>query len=220
MKKMVLIALCLLFGCFVFAGCSSGDEPFEEKVYTPVKQVREINLDVQDREIEVALSEDEQVHIKYFENSDESYDISISDENVLTMNSTSNKGWSDFISVQAPNEARKILLQIPDALLESLTISTTNEDISISKLTVTDGISITSNGGNIAFDGLDTGISISLTAKNGDIEGTVIGGWDDFAIKCNVKKGDSNLPESKDGGEKVLNVSGNNGDVNIEFVKE
>lgn len=35
-----------------------------------------------------------------------------------------------------------------------------------------------------------------------------------------MKKGESNLPVNKDGGEKTLVVSGNNGDVNIEFVKE
>ena len=34
------------------------------------------------------------------------------------------------------------------------------------------------------------------------------------------KKGDSNLPENKDGGEKTLKVYSNNGDVNIEFVNE
>ena len=32
------------------------------------------------------------------------------------------------------------------------------------------------------------------------------------------KKGDSNLPDSKDGGEKELNVFANNGDINVEFV--
>ena len=34
------------------------------------------------------------------------------------------------------------------------------------------------------------------------------------------KKGESNLPDKKDSREKTLNVSGNNGDVNIEFVNE
>ena len=37
--------------------------------------------------------------------------------------------------------------------------------------------------------------------------------------KTLIKNGESNLPDSKDGGEKRLNLSDNNGDVNIEFVK-
>ena len=62
--------------------------------------------------------------------------------------------------------------------------------------------------------------NISLTVKNGDISGTVKGSYDDFAIQSEIKKGESNLPDNKDGGEKTLNVSSNNGDVNITFVSE
>ena len=220
MKKIILLALCLVLGSFVLAGCANNSEPFEEKSYTSDTQIREIVLDVQDREIEVLLSEDEQVHIQYYENSKEYYDISVSDENVLTMTSASNKEWTDYIGVKPSAENRKILLQIPDALLENLTLSTTNEDVTLSELSVTESINISSNGGNIAFESLDVGNALYLTVKNGDITGTVIGGYDDFAIQSNVKKGECNLPEIKNGGEKTLNVSGNNGDVNIELVND
>ena len=64
---------------------------------------------------------------------------------------------------------------------------------------------------------LTVGREIALTAKNGDISGTVVGSCDDFAIRSAVKKGESNLPEAKDGGEKSLNVSCNNGDISIAF---
>ena len=96
MKKIISLTLSLVLGSFVLAGCSNSSEPFEEKSYTSDTQINEINLDVQDREIEVSLSEDEQVHIQYYENSKEYYDISVSDENVLTMASASNKEWTDY----------------------------------------------------------------------------------------------------------------------------
>ena len=73
------------------AGCSGESEPFEKKSFTPDTQVNGINLDVRDREIEVTLSDDEQVHIQYSENSKEYYEISVSDGNVLTMVNASNK---------------------------------------------------------------------------------------------------------------------------------
>ena len=41
-----------------------------------------------------------------------------------------------------------------------------------------------------------------------------------FAIHSEIKKGESSLPNNKDSGEKTLNVSSNNGDVNIEFVSK
>ena len=202
------------------AGCSNNSEPFEEKTYTPDTQISEINLDVRDREIEVTLSDDEQVHIQYSENSKEYYEISVSDGNVLTMVNASNKEWTDYIGGKASAENRKILLQIPDALLENLTLSTTNEDVSLPVLAVTGSIDISTNGGNITFESLDVGNTLTLTAKNGDISGTVVGSYDDFAIQSEIKKGDSNLPDNKDSGDKTLKVSGNNGDVNIEFAAQ
>lgn len=220
MKKIISLVLCLILGSFILSGCSNSSEPFEEKSYTSDIQINEINLDVRDREIEVSLSEDEQVHIKYSESSKEYYDISVSDENVLTMTSASDKEWTDYIGGKPSAEDRKISLQIPNALLENLTLSTTNEDITLPALAVTGSINISSNGGNIAFGNLDVGDALYLTVKNGDIAGTVIGSYDEFTIQSEIKKGESNLPDNKDGGEKTLNVSSNNGNVNIEFVNE
>lgn len=202
------------------AGCSGESEPFEKKSFTPDTQVNGINLDVRDREIEVTLSDDEQVHIQYSENSKEYYEISVSDGNVLTMVNASNKEWTDYIGGKPSAEDRKIVLQVPTALLDTVTLSTTNEDVSLPVLAVMGSIDISTNGGNITFESLDVGNTLTLTAKNGDISGTVVGSYDDFAIQSEIKKGDSNLPENKDGGEKTLKVSGNNGDVNIEFVAE
>lgn len=168
----------------------------------------------------MSISEDDQIHISYFENSQETYDITVSDEQVLTMTSASNKDWTDYIGGKPSAENRKILLQIPDALLDTLTLSTTNEDISLPALAITKSINISSNGGNTTFGNLEVGSAIYLTVKNGDISGTVVGSYDDFAIQTEIKKGESNLPDNKDGGEKTLNVSSNNGDVNITFVSE
>ncbi len=219
MKKIISLVLCLMLGSFVLSGCSGNNAPFEEKSYTADTQINEINLDVQDREIEVSLSVDDQVHIQYSESSKEHYDIAVSG-NVLTMTSASNKAWTDYIGGKPAAENRKISLQIPNALLENLTLSTTNEDIILSALAVTGSIRISSNGGNITFETLDVGDSLTLNVKNGDISGAVAGSYDDFAIQCDIKKGNSNLPDQKDSGEKTLNVSCNNGDVDIELVTE
>lgn len=166
----------------------------------------------------LAVSDDEQVHIQYSENSKEYYEISVSDGNVLTMVNASNKEWTDYIGGKPSAEDRKIVLQVPTALLDTVTLSTTNEDVSLPVLAVTGSIDISTNGGNITFESLDVGNTLTLTAKNGDISGTVIGSYDDFAIQSEIKKGDSNLPDNKDSGDKTLKVSSNNGDVNIEFV--
>lgn len=220
MKKMIALALCLVMSSFALTGCTGESEPFEEKSYTPDSQIKEINLDVRDREITVTQSEDDQVHIQYAENSKEYYDISVSDGAVLSMESASSKEWTDYIGGKPSAEARKIVLQIPDTSLVNLSISTTNEDVLLAELAVTGDITVSCNGGNISFERLNVGNALSLTVKNGDISGKVLGSYDDFAIQSEIKKGDSSLPDSKEGGEKALNVSCNNGDVDIAFEAE
>lgn len=79
--------------------------------------------------------------------------------------------------------------------------------------------SISVNNCSLSFDLPDVGDALRLEGENGRISGTITGGYDDFAISCAVKKGNSNLPESKEGGDKSLAVSMNNGDVDITFDK-
>ena len=216
MKKIISLVLCLALGGLVLSGCSGGEAQFEEKSYTPDAQVSAVTIDVQDRDVTVELSDDGQVHIQYFESSKEFYDISVSG-GVLTMTGATDKSWADYIGLAPSAEYRKIVLQVPDAVLENLTITTTNEDITLPSLSVTGSVSLDNNGGDISFDSLDVGTALTLNVKNGDVSGTVLGSYDDFAIRAEVKSGDSSLPESKDGGVKTLNVTANNGDVNVEI---
>lgn len=110
------------------------------------------------------------------------------------------------------------MLKLPEKLLTELDISTTNEDILLPALTVTGNVSLASQGGNIRFEELNAGNTIELQTKNGDINGSVIGSYDDYVISCDSKKGESNLPSSKEKGTKTLTASSNNGDIVIEFI--
>lgn len=84
---------------------------------------------------------------------------------------------------------RTIRLRIPQNLLSSLTVKTTNEDITLPSLTVTDSVSIYVNHGNIQFDTLDAGNTITLETKNGNIKGTVLGVMMILPLKVLLKKG-------------------------------
>ena len=48
MKKIILLILCLVLGCFSVAGCSDDSEPFEEKSYTADPQIKGITVDARD----------------------------------------------------------------------------------------------------------------------------------------------------------------------------
>ena len=77
-------------------------------------------------------------------------------------------------------DGQKIFLQIPDSLLDTLTLSTTNENISFPELTVKGSIAFSSNGGDTAFESLNAGKAISIAVKSEDISGMILGSYDDF----------------------------------------
>lgn len=219
MKKLLLIAG-LTLGALALTGCSDSAEPFVQQSYSvAADKVSQIAIEVRDRQIDVGISEDGQVHIDYFDNNKEFYDIDLSDDKALTMTAKNDKAWQDYVGVK-DGESRTIKLQVPKSSLDSLRLSTTNENISLAPISVAEDVALTVNGGNIAFDQLDAGNAIEVAGKNGNISGTIVGGYDDFVISCDTKKGENNLPTEKKGGDKNLSVSSNNGDVNIEFVKD
>ena len=219
MKRTISICICLLMSLTLLIGCSAGDAGFREKVYTAdASQVQAIRIDVRDRKVEIEPSDSEDIAIIYCESSKEGYDLSVSDS-TLVMAYRSDREWTDFIGSKTSEENRIIRLRIPQSALSSLSIATTNEDVTLPALTLTGSLSIDVNNGNISFEKLDVGSAIELKAKDGDVSGTIVGGYDDFTITTSVKKGESNLPEQMGSGEKTLNVSANNGDIQIQMEK-
>ena len=215
MKKRLLIAAYLMLAISL-AGCSSNGQFVPMEYSVNGDQVRAISIDVRDRKIDIGPSSDGLIYIDYYESNKEGYDIELTDTGILAMTSVSNKDWTDFIGVKPSAGNRVISIRIPAGELDRFSIKTTNEDVSMQDLSTVGEISISSNGGNIRFENLNAENSISLNVKNGDINGSIIGGYSDFSIHCDIKKGNSNLPNI-DGGDKTLDVSCNNGDVNISF---
>lgn len=66
-----------------------------------------------------------------------------------------NKEWSDYMGVKAPSDASRITLKVPDVNLDSLRITTTNEDVTLEPVNI-GSVTLESNGGNISFEKLNT----------------------------------------------------------------
>ena len=221
MRKIVTILVALLFsvyGMFVFSSCS-GEENFVADGYScDSSAVTNIRIDVADRMIDIGKSKDDKIYINFFESEKEYYDI-VNVDGTLTIQLISDKEWTDFIGTKPEAQYRQISVQLPENVVSDLFVKTTNADVNMQPTIVNNSLLLDVNGGNISFDLLSAGSNIDLTVKNGNISGSVVGGWDDFAISCQIKKGESNLPEHKEGGDKRLSVNCNNGNVAIDFIK-
>ena len=220
MKKYAVIILAAICAAlFVFTGCTGTDE-YTEKVYlSDGAEVEEIEIDVFDRELEIYESNDGQIRIEYFDGEKERFEIGVSDKK-LTVKLTENKEWTDYIGFnKAPGEYRKVRISLPSEMIAKLSAATTNENITITNLSFAESVNLQSNCGSIICDNLGAGKEITLAVKNGDITGSISGVMDEFSITCTIKKGESNLPALKEGGDKSLTAECNNGDINIEFAK-
>lgn len=219
MKCLTIMAV-LIIGVLILSGCSTEYDIYAERTYaTAGADVETLTVDVNNRIIEIRESNDEQIHLNYFENEKEFYTIEMTDEKELSMVSATNKQWSDYIKLNTDQSNRKILVLLPPGMIQNLTLKTSNEDITLNSLIIPGSISVNVNNGNINIDSLDVGNKATLETKNGDIKGSIVGSYDVFSIQSNVKKGESNLPEKKETGTKALSVSSNNGDIAIEFAQ-
>ncbi len=216
MKKVAVLLAAASFGLTgLLSGCSN-NENFTARTYAAEGEVVSVSVDVSDRAVEIAPSADGTLRIEYYESEKQSYNISLSEAGALSVSLDLDLSWTDYIGAQAPAEYRTICIYLPHTLT-AFTVSTTNEAISATGTIAADSVSMAVNGGDLSFDKISAGSSVALSAKNGNIRGTLLGGWDDYSIVCTVKKGDTNLPEQKEGGGKSLSVDCNNGNVNVGF---
>ena len=74
-------------------------------------------------------SNDEYIHIDYYESEKEYYNITVNDNGELTFSIVYNKNWLDYIGRKPSINYRKINLLVPNNLLNSIQIQTTNETI-------------------------------------------------------------------------------------------
>lgn len=175
MKKIVCVVLAVLF-VFAFVGCSNGGTFSEKNYLSENGQIRSIIIDVADRELNIGLSSDGQISVNYFDSEKQYLEISVSESNELVIRLAYDRSWTDFIGVKPDRKYRGITVLVPENLLASLNASTTNGDIKVSCLDVSEEINLCSNGGDVICERVGAVGKISLKAKNGDIRGTVAGG--------------------------------------------
>lgn len=195
MSKRISIALLLAFAALLATGCAGrANDPYVAGSYS-TGQVQEIIMDVRDRRIEILPSEDDQVHLDYFQNETERYAIELTD-GILTVNYTPSKEWRDYIGTKPDAAMRVITLRLPDSL-RALTISTTNADVCFGRVSIAGDLDAYANGGNLTFERLDVSGDLSLSTKNGNIDGVLAGCFEDSPSPATSRKAKVPFPQKR-----------------------
>lgn len=220
MKRFVHMLLLSAVIALSLTGCGARSADFTHKTYSvDASSITQLMVDARDRAVEVAPSEDDQIHISYAESPTEQWAIEVFDDGTLIVRTQFDKEPSDYVGVKAPQDVRQLRIQVPPRAIAALDIATTNAPISIGAIGSIEDATLDVNGGDIGFDNLEVSHSIQLAAKNGNITGSIVGSYADFSIDCSVKKGSCNLPDHTNGGAKHITLTLNNGDACIDLVQ-
>lgn len=234
--------LCLLLTYLItggrFLANSTGESIPRQATFTQAEvQHLEVMSDVTDVHIEGA--DVEEVTVDYLETDRTKYQVVAENGTLLVKNKTRNK-WMfglDFDFFFGNEEDKEVRITLPRELLTSLRAELDVGDLTISNLAVKqDGhlksdvgdtdlenlvvggkLTIEQDVGDLEFTDLLVGQSLIIDTNVGDVSGTIADEMGNYTITSSIDVGDSNLPDNLDGGPKILDVTGDVGDVSIEF---
>lgn len=305
-KVQIGALICLAIGLIIFiVGFAmlnfditklSTETAFRAKNYISSEPVRAICIDDRNADIEVSPSEDDKVHITYFVNDKEYYDISETEEGDLNIQSKSRRKWYDYL-FNFQFEQPKLLVGIPENYngditvrshdgyiqvkeigvddlfltasnheiqiqnvsasgrleaktsdaniyindskaagdiachtysgkidldaVEGKTIDAENSDgrIALKKVISKESILLKTLSDDIRLDTVEFSEELTCNVTDGSVKGSVTGKLADYSVTAKAIDGKSNLPESMDSGDKIINIKTSSGDINIDFIK-
>ncbi|MGO0985297.1 DUF4097 family beta strand repeat-containing protein [Clostridioides difficile] len=215
MRKIVKILLILCI-CSLAYGCSKQSENIKVKEFSiPSAEINTIEIVLKDIPVNFVISETDTISLSYSQSEKNYFDIN-EKNGTLSIRSKTEKEFLDYIGF-SDNSAQSLTIEIPAVIQSDFNLKTSNSDIVLPEIDMKGNVNIDLNNGDILFDKIMFEKDTILFAKNGNIKGKINNKYEEFKIVSEAHKGESNLPDSKKNGNKLLNVSTNNGDVEIEF---
>lgn len=213
-KKMptVIIMLGLVISisaCTTNSDSQKKSTSFAEKNYAiDAKKIEQISLSAKGRTVEVIESTDKKIHIKYFENDKEFYEVHVTNKNELAMKLVTNKNWKDYVGLNTEKAHRIVQLAVPNGISSGIKIRTSKGNITLSDVKLDGAVeAITSDGmieitdtkvnkhlkletknDDLVLSGVSAKNSIDATSSNGDIKVKKVAVED--ALKLTTKNGD------------------------------
>lgn len=87
----------------------------------------------------------------------------------------------------------------------------------LKKVTSNESIQLKTSGNDIQLDTVEFSEELTCNVTDGSVNGSVTGKLADYSVTTKVFDGKSNLPESMNSGDKIINIKTLGGDINIGF---
>jgi len=187
-KIYILAAISLLVGLVVFtigfalAGFDitkiGTETEYQEKNFVSTGTVKDIVIDESNLSVEIVQSMDEQVHVTYYENDKDYYDIGQSADGTLRIIKKNHRKWYDYF-FNINFQSVKLIVAVPDDFSGDISGESSNAKIHLSGIHARDIHLDTSNGKieaeNIVISGKfeastsNASITLSNVTASGDI---------------------------------------------------
>lgn len=224
MKKIYLLLTIMIFS---LVGCSQEDDSIEAKSYTSKEPVSSIKISEVDANTKLTISNDNDVHVKYWEGDNDKYRIETKNNTLLVEKVESNNEDLNLTDktteIQIPSKIYKNIdiknlngdIDVECIKGESMILYSTNGNIEVEK-TNNDKLDVKCENGDISIDSIE-GKDISLCNNNGNIAGDINDKESEFDIRSKVENGENNLVDKTNNKGKKLTVQDDCGDVEIQF---
>lgn len=174
-KKIATVIVTLGLAVIISACTTDSDSQknptsFEEKSYAiDADKISQISLSDKGRTVEVIESTDNKIHIKYFENDKEFYEINVTDENELVMKLVTDKNWKDYVGLETEKAHRIVQIAVPSGISSGVNILTSKGDIVLSDINISGSVEATTSDGLIEMTNVKVNNNLKLETKNDDI---------------------------------------------------
>lgn len=224
MKKICVFTVSLML---FLTGCTSfhwrGKNPdYTEKTFIADKpeKIKNIYLEEEDTPVEILVSEDDNIHVTYFDADDESeiYDIT-EDKGAVEIRKKSKSNFGIFIfgdeSLSDDYKKVKLKLYLPHDYPGNADVKTLDGNITVDRVHV-EALTINTNDGDISLNLPVIGVSLSCNTKDGNVDGILDGQMEDFTYTAVTDDGRSNL-NSGGSGNKKIKIKTKDGDIDLSF---
>ncbi len=184
---------------------------YEEKSYSiEADKISQISLAAMDRSVDVVKSNDNEIHITYFDNDKESYAINVSDEKSLIMQANTDKELKDYVGLNSDKKLRNIKISVPRGIESGIEIKTSKGDINLSEVNISGTIDAITSNGKIKASNVEIEKRFKLETKNDDIN------LSNVKVKGSVDAtvSNGNLDIEKVAIEDTLKLKSKNGGIN------
>ncbi len=207
----IIIASAFAFGGFDFLKMGS-EQKYTEKSFVSSKAISQIKIDDSNVGVNFSKSPDDKIHITYFENDKNYYEITENDDGMLNIIKVNNYKWYDYI-FNINFQSISLNVSVPSSFNGKIDTSTSNANIYLKDVNTSDIVFDTSNN-KVEINNSSISGRAEIKSSNGEIRLTN----STFGGDLNAKTSNSSITLENISGKEIFSET-SNGKINLSSVK-